>query len=334
MSDGGTFAWSDGPQSLVIEAGSLERAVDLLAGRGFSAYELVTSPRALGDALPELASQAAAVHEIGPGAVPELSAGLLDAVGEGARLVALGGGRPIDTAKAVAAVRGGAVAAIPTTLSGAPFTSIHRLPAGVTDRPLVRAELVVFDPSLLATIGEADLRATAGNALAHGIDALFGPNADGESARRAISGAGLIAGALDSGRADRDLTALAYGAALCALAIERAGLALQHVLAQSAVRVLGTSHAETHSAILPCSLAASAGSAPEAVAGLATVLGVPAARLGDRIRELAGSYSLGGLGADRDDLEALIATATRRLDLMPGEWPGPSGLEAILDAAW
>ena len=64
-----------------------------------------------------------------PGQVPDVSAAILDDVGSD-DLVALGGGRVIDAAKAVAAVRGGRVAAIPTTLSGAEMTAIHRLPAG------------------------------------------------------------------------------------------------------------------------------------------------------------------------------------------------------------
>ena len=50
----------------------------------------------------------------------------------------------IDTAKAIASVTGAAVAAIPTTLSGAEMTGIHRLPAGAEDRvaALVRPDLV------------------------------------------------------------------------------------------------------------------------------------------------------------------------------------------------
>ena len=63
-----------------------------------------------------------------PGSVPAAAAGILDDAG-GERLVALGGGRAIDTAKAVAAVTGAEVAAMPTTLSGAEMTGIHRLPA-------------------------------------------------------------------------------------------------------------------------------------------------------------------------------------------------------------
>ena len=63
-------------------------------------------------------------------------------------LVALGGGRVIDTAKAVASVTGARVAAIPTTISGAEMTGIHRLPAGAESRvrALVRPALVIADP--------------------------------------------------------------------------------------------------------------------------------------------------------------------------------------------
>ena len=76
-----------------------------------------------------LAAAATAVHEVPGGGVADLAAALLDQVGDGA-LVALGGGRVIDTAKALAAVGGNTVAAIPTTMSGAEMTAIHRLPAG------------------------------------------------------------------------------------------------------------------------------------------------------------------------------------------------------------
>ena len=91
------------------------------------------------------------MHELPPAdpatAVPETAAALLDSVGS-PNLVALGGGRTIDTAKAIAAVTGARVAAIPTTMSGAEMTGIHRLPAGAEDRvkTLVRPALVIADP--------------------------------------------------------------------------------------------------------------------------------------------------------------------------------------------
>ena len=69
------------------------------------------------------------MHQVPAGPVPDAAAALIDAV-RNPTLVALGGGRVIDTAKAIAAVRGGRVCAMPTTLSGAEMTTIHRLPAG------------------------------------------------------------------------------------------------------------------------------------------------------------------------------------------------------------
>ena len=63
----------------------------------------------------------------------------------------------IDTAKAIAAVTGARVAAIPTTLSGAEMTGIHRLPAGAEDRVdgLVRPSLVIAEPEAMTSAARA-----------------------------------------------------------------------------------------------------------------------------------------------------------------------------------
>ena len=89
-----------------------------LGEQGWEDFELLSTPRALADA-GGLGEAAERTHLVAPGGVPEASAAIVDDVGS-ERMVALGGGRVIDSAKAVAAVRGGEVAAIPTTLSGAP----------------------------------------------------------------------------------------------------------------------------------------------------------------------------------------------------------------------
>ena len=76
----------------------------------------------------------------------EAAAALIDAVGD-RDLVALGGGRVIDIAKAIAAVRGGRVAAMPTTLSGAEMTRSTGFPrAARRAAGLVRPALVIADP--------------------------------------------------------------------------------------------------------------------------------------------------------------------------------------------
>lgn len=111
--------WRDASvgRSVLLREGLLADAAGVLAGEGWAEFELVTSERALVSA-PGLRDAASRTHLAATGQVPEVAAAILPAVGS-EHLVACGGGRVIDAAKAVAAVRGGRVAAIPTTLSGA-----------------------------------------------------------------------------------------------------------------------------------------------------------------------------------------------------------------------
>ena len=116
--------------------------------------------------------------DVAAGPVPEAAAALLDEVG-GRDVVAFGGGRVVDAAKAVTAVGGGRVAAIPTTLAGSTFTPFHRMPDGPPGLRLAgRPALAVCDPALMASAPRETLTATAMNALAHGIEALYGPLAN------------------------------------------------------------------------------------------------------------------------------------------------------------
>src|SRR5204863_4169038 len=70
---------------------------------------------------------------------------------EGRPVVALGGGRVIDSAKAIAGADALRAAAIPTTLSGAEMTPFHRMPAGVDVFKLVRPALVIAEPDLMTS---------------------------------------------------------------------------------------------------------------------------------------------------------------------------------------
>ena len=123
------FTWRDGERTIHFRAGIVGESPDILAGHGFTEYELLTTERAMGAAPVELAEESTCFHHVPPGPVNEVAAKLFDDVGD-RDLVALGGGRVIDVAKAIAAVRGVRVAALPTTLSGAEMTAIHRLPDG------------------------------------------------------------------------------------------------------------------------------------------------------------------------------------------------------------
>ena len=106
---------------------------------------MLTTPRAA-RAAPALVEGAAVVLEVPAGGVPEAAAAVREGVG-GRPVVALGGGRVVDAAKAIGGADGLSVAAVPTTLSGAELTPFHRMPAGVSEFRLVRPALVVADPA-------------------------------------------------------------------------------------------------------------------------------------------------------------------------------------------
>jgi alcohol dehydrogenase class IV len=327
------FTWKDGERTIVFRRGALEDAPALLREHGWDEFELLSTPRALAAAPDELAT--GPVHQVPAASVPEAAAAIIDAV-PAKDLVALGGGRVIDTAKAIAAVRGTRACAIPTTLSGAPMTTIHRLPDGDDAPRLVRPALVLADPEAMTGLPERQLRATAMNALAHGAESLYTPLANPVAEMAALRGAGSIASALDQPREERDRDALALGAILCGYAVDSTGFAVQHVLCQTVVRVCGTPHAETYAALLPRVMEAMRDRAPVAIASLAGALGTEPARIGERIDRLAGGpVRLGELGADRELLGRVVEVAMQRPELARTPNPPSSAeLGEILASAW
>jgi alcohol dehydrogenase class IV len=327
------FTWKDGERTIVFRRGALEDAPKLLREHRWDDFELLSTPRALAAAPDELAT--GAVHHVPTASVPEAAAAIVDAVPP-KDLVALGGGRVVDVAKAIAAVRVTRVCAIPTTLSGAPMTTIHRLPDGHDAPRRVRPRLVLADPEAMTSVPERQLRATAMNALAHGAESLYTPLANPVAEMAALRGAGSIAAALDQSREERDRDALALGAILCGYAVDSTGFAVQHVLCQTVVRVCKTPHAETYAAVLPRVMDAMRDRAPAAIASLAGALGTDPARIGERIDRLArGPVRLGELGADRELLGKVVEVAVQRPELArtPGP-PSPAELSKILASAW
>jgi alcohol dehydrogenase class IV len=326
---------ADRNRSVLLREGLASELPAVLADEGWSEFELLSTERALADA-PGLSDAARSTHLVPHGQVPDVAAQVFDAVGSD-RLVAMGGGRVVDAAKAIAAVRGGEVAAVPTTMSGAEMTAIHRLPTGHEGVAGVRPTLVLADPGLMTSAPEAQLRASSMNALAHGADSLYTPLADELSRAPALKGAGLIAGSLDADRAERDVSDLALGSLLSANALDLAGLALHHVLSQTSVRLLGTPHAETNAAILPVAMEEMRGRAPEQLAALAEALGTESVDIRERIEGLGGGRrGLGDLGAERARLGEVVEAAMARQELFrmtPGEVCA-ADLERVLDAAW
>jgi maleylacetate reductase len=299
----------------------------VLAGRGFERYALLTTPRAA-RAAPALVEGADVVLDVPAGGVPEAAAAVRDAVGE-RPVVALGGGRVVDSAKAIGGADDLAVAAVPTTLSGAELTPFHRMPAGVTEFRLVRPALVIADPALMASQPMPDLAASAMNALAHAVEALYTPLANPVAEMAALRGAELIAEGLEPEGPDR--TALALGAVLAGYAVGLTGFAVHHAVCQTIVRVCGTPHSQTNAVMLPHFVRFMEPRAPREIDLLRQALPVDVASLAAR----AGVSTLGQLGVTEADLPGIMEGIAQRGDIAantPGA-PSDNELRAVIERA-
>jgi maleylacetate reductase len=307
MSD--AFRHVDAARTIVFGPDALAQAADLL-GEG---YTLLSTPRAATTAR-GVADRAAAIIDVPAGPVDAVAAQLREHA-KGTRLVALGGGRVIDVAKALAAADPPReVVAIPTSLSGAEMTGVHRHAQGVpADTPRVRPHVVINDPALSASLPADALAAGTANALAHATVGLLSDRATpiGRAvAREAI--AQLVTG---WSQADPDRPALALGALLAGWAVDHSGLGPHHALAQTAARVAQVGHAEANAALLPATIAALRARRPEAFEQLDARLGVTLEAVATELRARAGADGLGSMTTDEAVLDGAVHAALKRPEL-------------------
>ena len=243
------------------------------------------------------------------GPVPDAAAAVRERV-QNRPLVALGGGRVIDVAKAIAGADGLRVAAIPTTLSGAEMTPFHRMPAGVEEFRLVRPQLVLAAPGLMASQPMPDLAASAMNALAHAVEALYTPMSNPVAEMAALRAAELIAEGLSQNVPVRP--PLALGALLAGYASGLAGFAIHHAVCQTIVRTCGTPHAQTNAIMLPHFVRIMELRAREQIEKLGVALGAEerrgaAAEAVDRLARRAEAGRLSYYGVEKQALPGVVA---------------------------
>jgi alcohol dehydrogenase class IV len=261
-------------------------------------------------------------------------------------VVAIGGGSTTGLAKAVALTTGLPVIAVPTTFSGSEATDVWGLTedgvktTGVDRRVLPRS--VVYDATLLTTL-PADATVASGlNALAHGVDAMWGPRADpidralAEEGIRALR-AGLL-GLVAEQRSDAvdDVDRTLYGAYLAAVAFASAGSAMHHKICHVLGGMFDLPHAPTHAVVLPHVLAFNAPNAPDAAARIARALGAEdaVAGLADLRARVSAPTTLKDLGMPESGVEAAVP---RILAAIPAGNPTPvteHALTQLLRAAY
>jgi maleylacetate reductase len=259
-------------------------------------------------------------------------------------LVPLGGGSAIDTAKAVSAETSLPVVSIPTTYSGAEWTSFfgvrdpgRRMRGGGAG---ARVEGVVYEPELTLGLPRAETVGTALNALAHCAEALYVPQRTSESDAHALEGAALIGKWLPQVVAEpNDLpgrTELLRGACHAGAALGGSMLALSHALAQALGGRYGLPHGAMNALSLPPALRFNATVAPEAVERFAAALGVDdaAARV-EELARLGGYERLRDFGVPEEDLpevaEAVVVRAGAKANPRP---VSAAEAEELLRSIW
>jgi maleylacetate reductase len=315
--------------------GALAEAPELLAASGFKNYALLTTERAEVE-VPQVAEKAYLVAHVPHGPVPEAAAAVRERVND-RPLVALGGGRVIDAAKAIAGADGLRSAAIPTTLSGAEMTPFHRMPEGVEDFQLTRPALVLGAPLLMASQPMPDLAASAMNALAHAFEALYTPRSNPVARMAALRAAELIAAGLAEEEADQQ--SLALGALLAGYASGLAGFAVHHAVCQTIVRLCGTPHAQTNAIMLPHFVRVMELRAREQTEKFGVALGTDerrgaAAEAVERLVRRAEAGTLSYYGVERDVLPAIVEAVSGRAELQNTPKPPSEGeLLGVLERA-
>lgn len=268
------------------------------------------------------------------GPVSDAAAGLMDDVA-GRDIVAFGGGRVVDTAKAATAAQW---QPSPRRWRGSTFTPFHRMPTGYEGRgSMTRPALALCDPTLMTSAPRDMLTATAMNALAHGVEGLYGPLANPVAEGASLRGTPLIVSALEADPFEPE--DLALGALLCGYSIGvAAGLMVHHACCQTIVAVLGTPHAHTNAVMLPRSIAFMADRAAAPLGRLADAMGcadVPAlAQRVARVARAAGPTTLGELGVRTGDLDRVLDALLGHpgIAATPGA-PGRGELRDLLSSA-
>jgi diphthamide biosynthesis protein 2 len=292
----------------VIVRWSLDELPATLAEVGIERPFLISSPRWQSLELPQVARWL------------EVPSERVEVPHEADGVLAVGGGSAIDTGKYASAQSGKPVVHVPTTYSGAEWTTFYGIRS--PDRVMrgggsgARPVAIVYDVDL--TLGlPADVTAgTALNGLAHCAEALYvrGHNAEGDE--EALTGARLISSALSrvlaepQHRGARD--DLLHGAAHAGHALGLSGLALAHAMAQALGGAYGLPHGAMNALCLPPALEFNVAFVPHEIARFGEAIGGDGAERSRELALLGGFDRLRHFGVPQGDLPELAEAASQR----------------------
>ncbi len=263
----------------------------------------------------------------------EVPSGQVEVPLEADGILAVGGGSAIDTGKYASAQSGKPVVHVPTTYSGAEWTTSYGIRS--PDRIIVghgggaRPVAIVYDVELTLEL-PADITAgTALNGLAHCAEALYVQGHSPEGDEQALAGAPLIAAALPRVLADpADRAArvdLLTGAAHAGHALALNRLALAHAMAQALGGTYGLPHGAMNALCLPPALAFNAAFVPDEVARFGVAVGGDAVQRSRELALLGGFDRLRDFGVPEDDLPRVAEAASQRAGNQANPRPASAG---------
>jgi maleylacetate reductase len=272
--------------------------------------------------------------------VPEAAAAAAGSDG----VLVVGGGSAIDLAKAVSAATGLPVVSVPTTYSGAEWTTFfgvrdsdRRMKGGGAGAHLGG---IVYEPKLTLGLSREQSGGTALNALAHSAEALYVAGRNEEGDEHALEGARLIGLSLPQVLEHGDdlgaRTTLLQAAMEAGTALGSAGLGLGHAMAQALGGRYGIAHGAANALTLPPALRFNQPVAAAEIARFGEALGAddPAARA-EELARLSGFDRLRDLGVPEDELDEVAETTATRAGAKANPRPASAAeIAELLRSIW
>lgn len=314
------------PWNIVFGAGSVKRLPVELDKLGFSRALVLTTPQQQkqGERLVELLGDRAAglFHQ----AVMHVPAATVDAVidaVEAARAdctVAIGGGSTTGLGKALALKLDLPNVVIPTSYAGSEMTNIwgitenERKVTGREDK--VVPNLTIYDPELTLTLPPRFAAASGLNAMAQAAVNVASGEVNPIVTMMATEAVRALYSSLPRVISEpENINARAealYGACLAGASLGTGTTSLHHRLCHTFGGTFNTPHAETHTVLLPHSVAYNANAAPAGTKRLADAMHVDDAAIGifELAKRIGAPVALKDIGIQESDLDRAADIAT------------------------
>jgi maleylacetate reductase len=258
-------------------------------------------------------------------------------------VVALGGGSAIDLGKAISAKADVPLVSVPTTYSGAEWTTYYGIRD--PDRKMrgggagARPTAIVYDAGLTLDLPRGATVGTAMNALAHCAEALYVHGHNESADEDALEGARLISQWLPQvveRLHDRDArTELLRGASHGGAALAGSMLALGHAMAQAVGGAYGLPHGTLNAICLPAALRYNRRHAAEALRRFGEAVGGDPIERVEELAALGDATRLSELGVPEKDLRSLAEAASQRAGNQANPHPAtPAEIEQLLRSVY